>query len=156
MTAIILDPTNAANHSRINGGRITGSMTGDLTVQESSGGGGGTAAFTIDTKSLGNITIPTVLSALTIWEVAAGSVDVGVLAGTLRVTNKVAGDITISTSVKPTGTIQIQGMIESTATIEIRTYPRTCLSSSIVHPRWRKPWNMVVDFSHRIHSLRKF
>ncbi|MCH7701579.1 MAG: hypothetical protein IID37_07810 [Planctomycetes bacterium] len=37
-----------------------------------------------------------------------------------------------------------------------RGYPRTCLRSNMVHPRWRNPWNMVVDFSHLIHSLRKF
>ena len=36
-----------------------------------------------------------------------------------------------------------------------RTYPRTSLSSSMVHPRCRKPWNSVVDFSQRMHRRRK-
>ena len=37
-----------------------------------------------------------------------------------------------------------------------RGYPKTCLSRSMVHPRWRKPWNMVVDFSQRMHRRLKF
>ena len=36
-----------------------------------------------------------------------------------------------------------------------RTYPKTCLSSRIVHPKCRNPWNSFVDFSHRMHNRRK-
>jgi len=35
-----------------------------------------------------------------------------------------------------------------------RTYPRTSLRSNIVQPKCKKPWNSLVDFSHRIHRRR--
>ena len=38
---------------------------------------------------------------------------------------------------------------------DARTYPKTSLSNSIVHPRCRNPWNSVVDFSQRMHKRRK-
>ncbi|MBU0508789.1 hypothetical protein KKH27_08140 [bacterium] len=41
-----------------------------------------------------------------------------------------------------------------TSVLLVRSYPKTSFSSSIVHPRWRKPWNSVVDFSQRMHSRR--
>jgi transposase InsO family protein len=31
--------------------------------------------------------------------------------------------------------------------VVIRAYPRTCLSRMMEHPRWRKPWKSMVDFS---------
>ena len=40
-------------------------------------------------------------------------------------------------------------------TSEVRTYPKTSWSSSMVQPRCRKPWKRVVDFSQRMHRRRK-
>ncbi len=62
--SIVLETDEWTGHSSIAGGRISGGLTGDLTVQESSGEGG-TVSFTVDGNVEGDITGGTI-SALSI------------------------------------------------------------------------------------------
>ena len=59
---ISLDPSSATKFSKIVGGTVTGSMTGDLFLQISDGDTGGTLDFTIEGNLLADATIPEVNS----------------------------------------------------------------------------------------------
>ena len=71
---INLDPSSTTNYSSLTGGKITGDLTGDLFLQESTGGEGGTATFTIGGNVLADMTIPhaagfTVTAGNAVWYV---------------------------------------------------------------------------------------
>jgi len=82
---IILDPTDAAKYSVINGGQISGDLTGDLFVEESSGESGGSVSLTVDGNVEGDITAGTI-SSLSIGGNLAGDVNVDDVTGTMSVT----------------------------------------------------------------------
>lgn len=83
---IVLDPTGTSNYSRVLGGRITGNLTGDFTVERSSGGTGGDATFTIDGFAYGIWTVPTVTGA---------GVTIGVLDGQVQINKEMNGNFKI-------------------------------------------------------------
>ncbi|MEE9296372.1 MAG: hypothetical protein V3W34_15615, partial [Phycisphaerae bacterium] len=93
--SLVLDDTNPnwTGFSSISGGRITGSMAGNLTVVQDSGGAGGECSFAIDGNVGGNITIPTIpyLGIVVIGGDLSGNVTVSnkIDGGTLRVEGKV-------------------------------------------------------------------
>jgi len=117
---IILDPQGEgsdAKYSNLTGGRISGNLTGDLTLQKSSGGLGGAASFTIDGDAEANITVPQV-SSITISGDAIGVIQTSVIYGSLTIAGDLLGhievtwrmlfaELNVSGNVGPDATIQI-------------------------------------------------
>ncbi|UCC32184.1 MAG: hypothetical protein JSU86_07855, partial [Phycisphaerales bacterium] len=85
---INLDPQGEgsdANYSNLTGGSISGNLSGDLFVQESSGESGGSVSFTVDGNVQGDIGAATI-SALSIGGHLSGDVEVEDVTGTMSVT----------------------------------------------------------------------
>ncbi|UCC30492.1 MAG: hypothetical protein JSU86_20125, partial [Phycisphaerales bacterium] len=82
---IDLNPSDAAKYSLINGGQISGDLTGDLFVQESSDESGGSVSFTVDGNVEDDITAATIAS-LSIGGNLSGNVSVDDVSGTMSVT----------------------------------------------------------------------
>jgi len=99
--SMVLTPDGAEYSSSIDSGsRISGDLTGNMTVQKSSGGSGGSVSFSVGGDVDGDMTIP-IVSDLTIG-------------GDLTST----GSITVSDKID-TGDLKIKGSVESGATITV-------------------------------------
>ena len=121
---IILDPQGEGsdeNFSNLVDGSITGHLTGDLFLQQATGGEGGTATLAVSAYAHGHITIPKVLD-VQLGE-AWGTVEIHeVLAGgTLEIGSVCGGSLHIN-EVCPDGTVRItRSLFEGTVSIDHMT-----------------------------------
>jgi len=100
VTTINLDPSNAANYSLIEAGELAGNLSGNLTLQQSSGDSGGSLAFTVGSVgSSSTMTIP--------------------VCSNFYVTGSVSGDLVVTEIPNGNGRLQIDGNLTSTGSIDI-------------------------------------
>ena len=125
---INLDPASDSNHSNLTGS-VSRDLKGDLFLQETTGGSGGTISFAIDGDVDGDLTIPK-LAYLSISGTVAStcSINVGeVLEDASPIIFEsypdFAGDITVEDGL-PSGTLMsIMGTLASTASIDFNSQP---------------------------------
>ncbi len=101
---IVLDPQGTgsdANYSNITGGRITGDLHGNLTLQRSSGAAGGEAILVINgnVPDTSTLTIPVLKS--------------------LQIDGDIEGDISVTNRIDSNGTLVINGNVSKSAVIEV-------------------------------------
>ena len=96
---IDLDPSSASNYSTLEGGRISGNLTGTVFLQVSTTPAGGGLTLTVDgdVTSAATITAPTINTLLILGDLA-GDVNCDNIpsAGTLTVVTDTSGDIAVS------------------------------------------------------------
>jgi hypothetical protein len=111
-----LTPAGGHHSSLASGSRISGDLTGSLTVVRDSGGSGGAANLAVDGNVSGNLTIP-VLNGLSVGGDLSGDVAVThLLDGPLSVTGEVtaASDITVADG---DGNVTFDGAFAGTITL---------------------------------------
>ena len=83
--SMVLTPNGGSYYSSIaSDSRISGDLTGNLTLQKASGGSGGSASLRISGKVVGDMTIPK-LNVLTIGNEFSGSMVIDELAGEMSI-----------------------------------------------------------------------
>ncbi len=86
VSSMVMTPRGDHYSSIASGSIISGNLTGDLTLQETSGGSGGVLSLTIGGNAEGDITAATI-STLWIGGNLSGNVDVDEVTGTMTVTD---------------------------------------------------------------------
>ncbi len=101
VASIDLRAASWTGYSSIDGGHITGNLTGDLRLQQDSGGAGGdiSGTFTVDDDVSGSIKVP-------------------VISGTLHINGNLSGNITVTDKIKG-GLFQVGGNVTSAVNISI-------------------------------------
>ena len=117
---INLDPQGEgsdANYSNLNGGSISGNLTGNLFLQCSDTQQGGVASFTIGGDAEGDIDVPLV-SSVAISGDAIGTITVSALYPSLTIGGDLLGRIEITEFI-PLAELTVHGNVKPDASIEI-------------------------------------
>ena len=124
--SIVLNAISWSGYSTVEGGRISGNLTGNLTLIEDSGGAGGELTFIVDgdVTSAATVTAPTIKS-LFIKGDLAGDVNCDDIlsGGTLTVLTDTRGDITVAGTLD--GGMSLKQEVATTASITVVTMAGT-------------------------------